>query len=144
MRTPRILLAAVSVAALRLAVCNDTEPGAAGEPTGTSPSPSAEAPTPSGPSSQADPEPESTVVDITIDGDDIEPLGETVQADLGEPITLRITSDREGELHVHSTPEQEVSFGEGTTEAELTIDQPGVVQVEEHHSRVVVVQLEVS
>lgn len=141
MRTPRILIAAVAVAMLLVGGCGDTEPRTAAD----TPSPSATADEPTDEPSKAEaPEPEGTVVDITINGDNVEPSGARVEAELGEPVVLQITSDREGELHVHSTPEQEVAFGEGTTEAELTIEQPGVVEVEDHHSGLVIVQLEVS
>ena len=67
-----------------------------------------------------------------------------MQVPLGEPVTLDITADREGELHVHSTPEEEIAFQHGDTEAELTFDQPGVVDVEDHESGKVIVQLQVS
>jgi hypothetical protein len=95
--------------------------------------------------SASDPDPTSggdgQVITITIDGDEITP---NVEVPLGEPVTLDITADRAGELHVHSTPEQEVEFDEGETRAELTIDQPGVVEVEDHELGTVIVQLEVS
>lgn len=145
MRTPRILIAAVATAALLLGGCGDTEPQTADE----SPTPSATADEPADEPTETEteeqtPEPEGTVVEITINGDNVEPSGARVEAELGEPIILQITSDREGELHVHSTPEQTIGYGQGTTEAELTIDQPGVIEVEDHHSGLVIVQLEVS
>lgn len=145
MRTPRFLIAAVAAATLLLAGCGDTEPQTADEtpsPTATADEP-ADEPTEAGTEKET-PEPERTVVAITINGDNVEPNGARVEAELGEPIILQITSDREGELHVHSTPEQAIAYGEGTTEAELTIEQPGVTEVEDHHSGLVIVQLEVS
>ncbi len=145
MRTPRILIAAVAAATLLLGGCGDTEPQTADE----TPTPSASADEPADEPTETEteeetPEPEGTVVEITINGDNVEPSGARVEAELGEPIILQITSDREGELHVHSTPEQTIGYGQGTTEAELTIDQPGVIEVEDHHSGLVIVQLEVS
>ena len=145
MRTPRILIAAVSVAVLLLSGCGESEPQTADE--SSTPSASPEEPTDEPTDDETEdeaPAPEGTVVEITINGDNVEPSGARVEAELGEPIILQITSDREGELHVHSTPEQEVAYGEGTTEAELTIEQPGVIEVEDHHSGLVIVQLEVS
>jgi hypothetical protein len=62
----------------------------------------------------------------------------------GEPVELVVKADEPGELHVHSTPEQEFEYGAGTTTLELTLDQPGVVDVEAHDPKVVIVQLEVS
>jgi hypothetical protein len=57
---------------------------------------------------------------------------------------LHITADRAGELHVHSTPEQELEFDEGESHVELTFDHPGVVEVEDHESGKVILQLQVS
>ena len=85
-----------------------------------------------------------TVVAITIDGDTITPGGERLEVARDEVVTLEITSDRAGELHVHSKPEQYVEFEAGTSTHELVISAPGVVDVEEHESGHVVVQLEVS
>jgi hypothetical protein len=45
---------------------------------------------------------------------------------------------------VHATPEQTLPFGEGRTTVQITIDQPGVVDVEEHEADLVVLQLQVS
>jgi hypothetical protein len=87
---------------------------------------------------------DDNVVEITIDGDQITPNGDRVEVSLGEPVTFDITADRAGELHVHSTPEQELAFDEGETLVEATFDQPGVVEVEDHETDKVVVQLQVS
>ena len=35
-----------------------------------------------------------------------------------EPLTVTITSDRSGELHVHSSPEEDIAFDKGTTTQE--------------------------
>jgi hypothetical protein len=147
MRATRTLAAAFVAAAFLLTGCQDAEPAAVeesptatAEPTETEP---AESETEE-PSPEPSPEPERTVVEVTIDGDTVQPNGARVEAEVGEPISLQITSDRAGELHVHSTPEQELAFEKGTSEVRLTIDQPGVVHVEDHHSGFVIVQLEVS
>ena len=87
--------------------------------------------------------PQGTVVDITFDGDSVTPNGERIDAKVGEPLTLDITADRAGELHVHSTPEQEIAYDAGTSTHEVTFDQPGVVDIESHHLDKVVVQVEV-
>ena len=44
---------------------------------------------------------------------------------------------------MHSSPEQELEYDAGTTTLELTIDQPGVVDVESHDLEKTIVQLEV-
>ena len=72
------------------------------------------------------------------------PNGERVAVDAGQPIEIVVKADAPGELHVHSTPEQELAYGTGTTTLKLTLDEPGVVDVESHHLEVVIVQLEVS
>ncbi|WP_110181970.1 hypothetical protein [Nocardioides solisilvae] len=87
--------------------------------------------------------PEAEPIRVTIEGDSIDPAGERVEVAAGEPVLVEVTADRAGELHVHSTPEQEIAFTEGTTEHELVIDQPGVVEVESHDPDLVVLQLEV-
>ena len=44
---------------------------------------------------------------------------------------------------MHSSPEQEIEYDAGTTDKTLTIDQPGVVDVESHTLDKLIVQLEV-
>lgn len=86
---------------------------------------------------------DSTQIDITIEGDTVTPNGERVDVKAGEPIELVVKADKAGELHVHTNPEQELTYGAGTTTLKLTIDEPGVVDVEVHELDTVVVQLEV-
>lgn len=81
--------------------------------------------------------------EIEIEGDEIEPNGERVQVEAGEPVRLEVESDRAGEFHVHSSPEQEVAFKRGSSVVPLTVDIPGIVDVEEHETGIVVLQLEV-
>jgi hypothetical protein len=83
-------------------------------------------------------------VDITIKNGKVSPNGDRVKAELGKPITLKIDADTAGELHVHATPEQEIAFGKGTSTKKLTIDKPGIVDVEDHELEQVIVQLQVS
>jgi hypothetical protein len=85
-----------------------------------------------------------TTVDITIKDGKVTPSGDRVKAKVGEPVTLKIEADTAGEIHVHSTPEQEIEFEKGTSTKKLTIDQPGIVDVEDHALEQVIVQLEVS
>lgn len=86
---------------------------------------------------------DTTTIEVTIKGDEIVPAGERVQATAGEPVHIVVTSDREGELHVHSSPEQELAYEAGTTELDVTIDKPGIVEIEDHVADVLIVQLEV-
>lgn len=143
-RTPlaRSLVLVATAAVLTGCGGSDTTATDSESPAASSSAASPTGSAPTSPTEQA--EPAGTVVDITIEGGDVNPKGDRVEADLGAPVTLRISSDRAGELHVHSTPEQEVSFDAGTTTKKLTFEQPGVVEVEDHESGTVIVQLQVS
>lgn len=86
---------------------------------------------------------EPATVDVTIKGGKVTPNGDRVEVEVGQPVEFVIDSDAAGELHVHSTPDHEIAFEAGETTEEITIDQPGVVEVELHDPEVVVVQLQV-
>jgi hypothetical protein len=86
----------------------------------------------------------ATTIDITIKGGTVKPSGSQVKVRKGKPVTLHIVADKAGELHVHSSPEQHIEFAAGTTDKTLTLDQPGVVDVEDHDLDKLIVQLEVS
>jgi hypothetical protein len=116
-----------------------TDPEAS--PSSAEPSTSATSESPSETPSETAAE-DGTRVEIVREGDTITPNGERVEISAGEPITLVITSDTAGELHVHTTPEQDIAYGSGTSEHELTIERPGVVEVESHDPDLVVLQLE--
>ncbi len=83
------------------------------------------------------------VIEVTIEGESVTPNGERVEVAVGQDVELDVTADVAGEIHVHSSPEQELEYGAGTTDKTLTIEQPGVVDVESHHLDQVIVQLEV-
>lgn len=89
--------------------------------------------------------PAGTTIDVTVSGSDVEPNGERVKVPVGQPVTLRVTADAPGEVHVHSTPEQEFEYQKGVTELTLTnLDQPGIVEVESHTLDKLILQLQVS
>ena len=146
MRTRAITVSLLLAAGLTLSACGeDAETTAEPSPSPTtSESAPSESPSEEPESEEPEPEPEGTVVVVTIEGDRIEPNGASIKADLDEPVVLSITSDRAGELHVHSTPEQFVEFRKGSGEYELTFEQPGVVEVEDHDTGFVIAQLQVS
>ena len=136
----------LSLAALLLvAGCGSSSSGSSSEPGGSSStsssSPSASEPSSGTPSPAA--EPEGTVVRITVADGAASPQGKALRVAIGEPVTLRVESDAPGELHIHSTPEQELAFEAGTTEKELTFDRPGVVDVESHDLDQLLYRLEV-
>ncbi|WP_374456200.1 hypothetical protein [Nocardioides sp.] len=123
------------VLALALTACGDggddeqaTTPS--GSPSDSSSSPAAE-------------DGDSVAVTVTREGDTFTPNGERVEMEVGQTLDLTITADAAGELHVHSTPEQEIEYDEGTSEHQITIDRPGVVEVESHEPDSIVLQLEV-
>ena len=131
----------VLVLAASLTACGgdgDTDPPATDQTSTSFPSD-----TPSDPGSESSTPDDSVAVTVSREGDSFTPNGERVELAVGETLTLTITADEAGELHVHSTPEQEIAYGEGTSEHEITIDRPGVVEVENHDPVVVVLQLEV-
>jgi len=82
-------------------------------------------------------------IEVTFDGDTVDPSGERVDVAVGQEVELRVTADAPGEIHVHSTPEQELEYDAGETTLTLTIDKPGLVDVESHTLEKVIVQLEV-
>lgn len=86
---------------------------------------------------------DSLVVPVARDDDTFSPNGERVDVAVGQTLVLEVTADEAGELHVHSTPEQEIAYETGTSEHEITIDTPGVVEVESHDPDSIVLQLEV-
>jgi plastocyanin len=81
------------------------------------------------------------VVDVEIKDGQVTPQGERVEARVGQPITLTITSDVDEEIHVHSDPDHtwQVAAGESITES-FTVDTPGQVAVEGHDLGVTIVQ----
>ena len=114
-----------------------SSPEAAPTGSATSESPSAV------PTKSAEPTTPDADVDVRIDGDKVLPNAQEIKLSTGEALSIRIESDRAGELHVHSTPEQFVEFGPGTTETEITVATPGSVEVEDHDTGDVIALIEV-
>lgn len=141
---PRHALVALVMAA-SLTACGG---GEAAPPDAT---PSSSSPSSSSPASDdhatddhdGDGDGDGAAITVTREGDTFTPNGERVELEVGQTLTLTIDADAPGELHVHSTPEQEITYGEGTSEHEITIDRPGVVEVESHEPDTIVLQLEV-
>lgn len=149
MRKPLVLGTAGALVAL-LAACGAGEstaprssvaPSAAESIGSTAAGPSSQATT--APPSAEPSEPAGPVVEVTINGENVSPKGDRIDAKVGEPVTFIVTSDRAGGLHVHSSPEQTPEFKKGTTTIAVTVDKPGLVDVEEHESDALIAQLEV-
>lgn len=137
-------LPAALIAALALSGCaspaeNNAEPTPSLSPASPSSSAPTEAPTSASPTE----EPSAPALAVTISGADVGPNAKQITASAGEPITITFDTDRAGELHVHSKPEQYVEFEAGRSTKELTIQTPGTVEIEEHDSEAVVAVLEV-
>ena len=121
----RRLLAAVAVAVLSLVLlsaCGSSDSSTADGGSSTSPK----------------------VITITFKGSSVTPNGERFDVAKGQPIDLKVTADKPGEIHVHSSPEKELEYSAGTTE--LTVgpfDKPGIIEVESHALEKTIVQLQV-
>jgi hypothetical protein len=79
-------------------------------------------------------QPAGLVVDIRIAGGTVTPTNASLQAKIGEPITLRVDSDAEDELHVHSVPDHEFEVAAKPGQSfDFSVEVPGSVDVELHH-----------
>ena len=73
------------------------------------------------------------VVDITIAGGTVTPTNAEVDAVVGQPIVLEVSSDATDSLHVHSVPERVFDVQPRAGQRfEFTVDIPGRVDVELH------------
>jgi FtsP/CotA-like multicopper oxidase with cupredoxin domain len=128
MRRTLASLAVVLCALTLTSACGGDESGGGGSASGGSSQPS-EAP---------------KTIAVTINGDEVTPNGDRIEVDAGQDVELDVTADAPGEIHVHSTPEQELEYKEGKSTLTITnLDQPGTVDVEVHELDKVIVQLEV-
>ncbi len=148
MRATRLVPLATTLLLLTLGATACSDETATEPESGASSSPSAstdtsEASPSDSTQSPESPESDTPTIEITFDGDTVTPNGERVAVPMGQEIDLVVTADQPGELHVHSTPEQELAYEAGTTTLPLVIDQPGVVEVESHDLELTIVQLEV-
>jgi len=71
---------------------------------------------------------------ITFHGSDVSPNGTDVDVAVGQPIELDVTADKPGEIHVHSSPqEQEFEYPAGSSTFQVKpVPAPGRVTVESH------------
>jgi hypothetical protein len=134
------------ISAAMLGACSSGKPAETQRPGDPhAPAEVSSAPATTGAAPQPTPEPEQDpVLRVTISGDDVGPNAETIEVPAGEPLTIWISSDRPGQLHVHSKPEQFVDFAEGASTHELVVETPGTVEIEEHDTSAVVAQVRVT
>lgn len=73
-------------------------------------------------------------IDITFHGNDITPNGTKIDVAVGQRIEFDVTANAPGEIHVHSSPEeQEFEYDKGSSTIEVKpIRAPGQVTVESH------------
>ena len=143
-RSRLALVALIATLGLLLSGCGSDEPSGSKKPKADKSSTTADST--AGASAKAKPtnkKPSGTTIDITFKGDTVDPNGVQKKVKAGKPITLHIVADQPGELHVHSSPEQEIEYDAGTSDKKLTIDRPGIVEVESHTLEQLVVVLEV-
>jgi len=84
-----------------------------------------------------------TMMEITIENGRAEQAGGRVEVSPGESVELVVMADSEGEIHVHSDPEEAYTYEPGTTTFTLEMARPGLVDVELHDPDQLVLQLEV-
>ena len=139
-RSRLAVVALIATLGMLVSGCGSDEPSGSEKPKADKSSATADASAKAKPTKKA---PSGTTIDITFKGDTVDPNGVQKKVKAGKPITLHIVADKPGELHVHSSPEQEIEYDAGTSDKELTIDRPGIVEVESHTLEQLVVVLEV-
>jgi hypothetical protein len=92
----------------------------------------------------AAPPTDAKVIRVTVKGDTVSPGGTRVAVKRNQPVVFEIDADSEGELHVHSTPAKAIEYPAGASKVQISIDQPGVIEVEVEQLGKQVVQLEVT
>lgn len=138
--TARARMAAVGLAALVLTGCAGTDPGDGDAATGSSTRPSSS----SGPADAGQAE-ASADRELAVEIHGGEVTGDTgrVPVELGEQVTLTVTSDAADELHLHGYDlEAELVPGEPAT-LSFTADIPGVFEAELHEAGTVLLSLQV-
>ena len=128
---PLLVLAA---AALLTAGCGSSEPTATQTSTPTE--------VPAMTDQQAPPD--RVVIDVTIKEGQVSPTNQQVQAAVGQPILVRVSSDAPDELHVHASPEHTFEVkAEPLQSFQFTVEVPGKVDVELHEAHRVVATITV-
>jgi heme/copper-type cytochrome/quinol oxidase subunit 2 len=82
---------------------------------------------------QQPPSASAPAIDITISKGNVTPTDAELTAKVGQPISVRVSSDTPDVLHVHSTPDHEFEVNaEPNQTFQFTVDVPGRVEVELH------------
>lgn len=73
-------------------------------------------------------------IDIRIANGAVTPANTRTEAEVGQPIVLRVDSDTTDELHVHSTPAHTFAVAAASGQQfDFTVTVPGRVEIELHH-----------
>ena len=128
-----------SIAALLVAAtlgiapaCSTSEPGGDVDSASSAATSTPESPSEVSSSEASEP---GLVLDVAIEAGTVSPVNERFDAVVGEPVTLRVDSDAEDELHIHSVPEHSFDVTAASGQIfEFTVDVPGTVAIELHHS----------
>ncbi|MBY4011804.1 hypothetical protein HQP04_03665 [Rhodococcus fascians] len=80
-------------------------------------------------------QPDTLRMNLSIVGDKVEPTNQRIDASVGQTISMSTSSDISDELHVHSVPEHTFEIEPGEQQLfTFTVDVPGQVDIELHHS----------
>ena len=126
----RTLLATLAAALLTAGCGGSAQDATSSTPTSPGASPSSTA----APELTDQQEPPAVAsLDVTIRGGEVIPANTQMDAQVGQPIVIRVNSDAADELHVHSNPEHsyKVEAKPGQT-FQFTVAVPGKVDVELH------------
>ena len=80
---------------------------------------------------------------VVLQGGKITDPNQAITVGVGKTLTLDITADAGGSLHVHSSPEQHIDFAAGHTVKKLVFKVPGVIAIEDHATEQLVAQVKV-
>ena len=125
---PSRFIVLATATALLVAACGKSEPTEAAQTT-----PSVTTVAPSDMTNQQKPTPR-LVIDVTIKDGQVTPTDQAFQGKVKDPIVIRVNSDVEDELHIHSVPDHTFKVeARGGQQFQFTADTPGTVEVELHH-----------
>jgi heme/copper-type cytochrome/quinol oxidase subunit 2 len=135
-------LAALSVVAVAaLAGCGSSDPSTSSTTTSSSVPSNGSSTTSSSTTTTAA---TGKVVEIAVVGGKVTGGVERVDIDLGDRVTIRVTSDVDEELHLHGYDLKEDLTAGTPVELTFTADIPGVFEAELEHSGLKVVELQVA
>lgn len=83
-------------------------------------------------------------IEVSIQDGRTEPSGDVVKVRTDEQVTVKITSDIDDEVHVHSTPDHSFQVAPGEqVEESFSFGAPGTYEMESHRLKKLIVKFEV-